>query len=135
MRWRGQRPHPTAPPGSPRLPFARREILDRGARGRLDLTAGTGAIEGARCVVRVGHRLGKAQHRREADVGPLEQRAPFFARSRQEKRAEAGLQRRPLLDVVLRLRVDVVESEFLNEERVELRFERADLTCRPSAQR
>ena len=71
-------------------------------------------------------RLGEGQRRRETDVAAFEQRAPFRARPAHEEFAEASLQRRPFAHVVLRLRIDVGKAELFEEQRIELRFERAD---------
>src|SRR5271166_3022963 len=71
-------------------------------------------------------RFGKGKRRSEAGVAAFEQRAPIRARPAQKQVAEARLQRRPLIRLVLRLRIDAGKSELVEEQRVELRLERAD---------
>src|SRR5438046_2198112 len=77
-------------------------------------------------VVRVVDGFRHAQDRREADVGLLHDLGPFGAGLALEDALEALLHLRPMRAVGLRRQVFAFEAGVLQQERIELRLDRAD---------
>src|SRR4051812_2779494 len=80
----------------------------------------------ARGHVRMIRRFRHGQDRCEADVGAFHDLAPILARLALEDFRQLFLQRRPCLAVHLRVEIGVGEIGMLAQQRVELRFDRAD---------
>jgi hypothetical protein len=80
----------------------------------------------ARGDVRVARRLSHVEHRREADVAALHDRAPLVPALRLEDRRESLLHRRPLVAVHLARQIFPGEAGLLEQLGVELGLDRAD---------
>src|SRR3954451_932500 len=92
-----------------------------GLREALDVDIGV-----ARLGMRMLRGLLHGEHRREADVGALHDRAPFVARLGLEDAVEPALELGPRIAVVLRRQVLALEPGLLQQQVVELRLDRAD---------
>ena len=76
--------------------------------------------------MRVVNRLFDTQYRSETDVASLEQTTPMVAGIACEQLRESCLQAAPLIEIVLRGWIDVVELQFFQKQSVKLRFQRPD---------
>src|SRR5882672_3241391 len=82
-------------------------------------------IGAARLGVRMLRGFLHGEHRGEADVGALHDRAPFVARLAAEDASQPALELRPRLAVHLRRQVLALQPGLLEQQLVELRLDRA----------
>ncbi len=71
-------------------------------------------------------RFGQRQHRRETRIAAFEAFAPERTRLRLQQRRDATAQRRPIVERVLARRIDIVQTEPLQQLGIELRLDRAE---------